>query len=63
MRNAITIDANLNTTGKFGSGVEFDSIDPEMARVSIPDGNEVQIAGNAWTAARTSPTTLNGVLS
>ena len=42
------IDADLNTEGKFTSGIGFDSIDPDNAKIDL-DYNELSFTQANWS--------------
>ena len=44
------IDADLNVPGKFGSAIDFESIDPFTARLALLQ-NELAINNGAWTVS------------
>ena len=50
MRHAEVIDADLNVQGKFGSAIDFESIDPFTARLALLQ-NELAINNGAWTVS------------
>ena len=64
MRDAQAYDLNLDTSGKFGSGVEYSSIDPSNAMVLLPEGNELGITSGSWSISTwfTYPIEDNGTL-
>jgi hypothetical protein len=46
----MVIDADLNTEGKFTSGIGFDSIDPANAKIDL-DYNELSMTQKNWTVS------------
>ncbi|MEL0098080.1 MAG: LamG-like jellyroll fold domain-containing protein, partial [Opitutae bacterium] len=48
LRHGIVIDANLNTEGKFTSGIGFDSIDSFNAKIDL-DYNELSFTQSNWS--------------
>ena len=67
MRHADVVDANLQVDGKFGSGIDFDTVDDNMsdpfwARVNLQE-NELKLNQGAWTLSTwfESPITSDGV--
>ena len=62
LRHAEVIDAELNVLGKFGSGIEFESIDPYNARLDLLQ-NELDINSAEWTVSTwfETPITNDGV--
>ncbi|MGA1101733.1 MAG: LamG-like jellyroll fold domain-containing protein, partial [Opitutales bacterium] len=50
LRHAMVIDADLNTEGKFTSGIGFDSIDPANAKIDL-DYNELSMTQDNWTVS------------
>ena len=49
MRHAEAFDLNLDIPGKFGSAVDFESIDPEHATINFFEANDLSINSTAWT--------------
>ena len=48
LRHGTVIDADLNTEGKFTSGIGFDSIDPDNAKIDL-DYNELSFTRANWS--------------
>ena len=48
LRHGTVIDADLNTEGKFTSGIGFDSIDPDNAKIDL-DYNELSFTQANWS--------------
>ena len=50
MRHAEVMDADLKVDGKFGSGIDFENIDPYWARLNLLQ-NELSLNTGSWTVS------------
>ena len=50
MRHAEVMDADLKVDGKFGSGIDFENIDPYWARLDLLQ-NELSLNTGSWTVS------------